>query len=925
MTTTDKRIAYDGKSLFIDGKREILFGGEVHYFRIPPTLWRDRLEKVKRCGCNFIATYVPWNWHETVEGKLNWSGDRDLGRFLQLCREIGLYVVIKPGPYICAEWDFGGFPDWLLGRGLKLRLPDERYYAMVRKWYAAVGQVIKPHLVTRGGNVILIQIENEYDHLIEMSEEFRISKAEAQKYLLTLLKIVRELGIDIPAFTNEGRCILGTEIINTYTYYPNIPMIWMWEFNDFDRKLEESKKLQPDKPLMILELETGWFAQFGQKLYEAEFELTEAITKTILTYGSSLTNFYMLAGGTTMPYWHCKGDFGGIGTCTTFDFGGVPIREWGDINRKYHFLRTMKYFLDDFQKFQVTSDYRWSYAEVVKGWDATGRLGKRKAWKAAGPEGTFENVKVLQRNSRTTGFILARNLEDDDKSLRIRYTVPGSAKKRVLPISGELKLLAKASVMLPIAVTIPGTKTTIAHATSEVTAIRAIGERTIVFLKGKAEIGGEMLLAADGPIKVVKGKAQATRAAGGRLLRYDHARELVFTVGKTTFLVQPETQVEKLWLEPGLALETDLNYLKKAGRVGDRTLLAFEAKPGRNLATNVLADRPIRSVKVDGRSVAVKRDARTGFARFTTSIPSSTGAALKWLGAWRYRGDSAEKSAMPGKWRAIAANRSLEAARFLDHGYYWYRTDITLPAKFDEMRLKVNSNNMDRFTVYVNGAFRWIGIGSPDLEITELLKRGRNAITICYDNAFHTKAHPHEGPVQKLSGLFFPVELTGKAGGRKFRHVVKSWRLRPGLGGQTAGFMKPDLKEKGWLSAAPAPKYVLQEDLGNLVWFRRWFSYAPRAGWKAPVYLRIPALRDRCLIYLNGTLVGKYEGVGPQDKFYLPENLLKRRNLVALMLEGPGFHPVKQFGFIPAWFEELELGTYYAAKEMLVEIEHETR
>jgi len=128
-------IEYDARSFIVRGKRELLVGGEFHYFRTPRELWEDRIIKMKRSGANLVTTYIAWNWHEPVEGKQRWSGDQDLAHFLELCTKHGMFIAVKPGPYICAEWDFGGHPDWLLSKKIPLRVLDNRYLKYVEKWY----------------------------------------------------------------------------------------------------------------------------------------------------------------------------------------------------------------------------------------------------------------------------------------------------------------------------------------------------------------------------------------------------------------------------------------------------------------------------------------------------------------------------------------------------------------------------------------------------------------------------------------------------------------------------------------------------------------------------------------------------------------------------------------------------------------------
>ena len=144
----------------IDGKPFLILSGEMHYFRVPREYWRDRLEKLKACGLNTVATYIPWNLHERTKGNFDFSGELDLRAFLETADELGLKVILRPGPYICAEWEFGGFPAWLLAeQGLHLRCSEPKYLSYVKRYLETVyDQVCK--FFTR--NIILLQIENGY-------------------------------------------------------------------------------------------------------------------------------------------------------------------------------------------------------------------------------------------------------------------------------------------------------------------------------------------------------------------------------------------------------------------------------------------------------------------------------------------------------------------------------------------------------------------------------------------------------------------------------------------------------------------------------------------------------------------------------------------------------------------------------------------
>ena len=156
----NKRHTFEIKDEFyLDGKPFQIISGGIHYFRVLPEYWEDRLRKLKALGCNTVETYVPWNMHEPKKGEFDFVGERwhgmlDLKRFVETAQKIGLWVILRPSPYICAEWDFGGFPAWLLSEGeMELRTSDERYLRHVRDYYQVLMPYLAPMQVTQGGPV----------------------------------------------------------------------------------------------------------------------------------------------------------------------------------------------------------------------------------------------------------------------------------------------------------------------------------------------------------------------------------------------------------------------------------------------------------------------------------------------------------------------------------------------------------------------------------------------------------------------------------------------------------------------------------------------------------------------------------------------------------------------------------------------------
>ena len=186
-------ITYNDKSFLMDGKEYTIVSGAMHYFRIPRQYWHDRLDKLKQCGFNTVETYTCWNLHEPEEGVFDFSGMLDLGAYIDEAASLGLNVILRPGPYICSEWEFGGLPAWLLSyENIALRCMDERFLSKVRRYYHALFDHIgQNRLATHGGNVVMVQIENEYG-----------SYGDDKDYLRAVVDIYKECGVDCTLFTS---------------------------------------------------------------------------------------------------------------------------------------------------------------------------------------------------------------------------------------------------------------------------------------------------------------------------------------------------------------------------------------------------------------------------------------------------------------------------------------------------------------------------------------------------------------------------------------------------------------------------------------------------------------------------------------------------------------------------------------------------
>lgn len=323
-------MSYDKHSFVISGKREFLVSGSIHYFRVPSELWEDRLIKAKAAGLNCIQTYVAWNFHEAEEGVYDFTGDRDLDRFLNLCKKYGLYVICRPGPYICAEWDFGGFPAWFLQKsGLKPRRMNAPYLDVVDKWFSKLLPIIASHQITKGGSVILVQLENELSNI-------RMDKEEAALYMKALLKLATKYGIDVPLITCEGGIEGALECINSH--------------RPADR-FDEYRAKQPHGPLFSTEFWTNWYAVWGEPPGRELLTKEELIRETwrILAEGGAGYNYYMWHGGTNFGYSSMY-----LQT-TSYDYG-APLSETGAITDKYRECRKVALFAQTFSEILTAAE-----------------------------------------------------------------------------------------------------------------------------------------------------------------------------------------------------------------------------------------------------------------------------------------------------------------------------------------------------------------------------------------------------------------------------------------------------------------------------------------------------------------------------------------------------------------------------------------
>ena len=313
-------VTYDDRSFKIDDQRVWLVSGSVHYFRIPAELWADRLLKAKRAGLNCISTYVPWNFHEPDEGRWLLSGDHDVAGFIQVAGELGLYVILRPGPYICAEWDFGGLPGWLTGKaGLSYRTSNAAFSHYFDKYFAKVLPPLAELQVSRGGNIILVQNENEY---------YMTTMPERLQYLSFINQLIRRAGFDVP--------IINCNLFSDPAVPENVECVNTW--SEGVSLLKRMRLRRPDQPLLVTEFWPGWFDNWGGK-HETRSDVGAARRALEVLGCGAQYNYYMFHGGTNFGFWGCRNGAGeGDFQTTSYDYD-APLAEGGGLTEKYYLTK----------------------------------------------------------------------------------------------------------------------------------------------------------------------------------------------------------------------------------------------------------------------------------------------------------------------------------------------------------------------------------------------------------------------------------------------------------------------------------------------------------------------------------------------------------------------------------------------------------
>ncbi|MBE5860528.1 MAG: beta-galactosidase [Butyrivibrio sp.] len=304
---------------YLDGEPIKIISGAFHYFRTVPEYWRDRLLKLKAMGGNTVETYIPWNMHEPKKGEFTFEGMLDIEKFIQTAQDLGLYIILRPSPYICAEWEFGGLPAWLLKEdGMRLRVNYEPFMKHVKDYYDVLMPIITKYQIDNGGRVILMQIENEYGYY-----------ANDKSYMERMRDMMRGYGVTVPFITSDG------------PFHENIRggmLEGAHPTGNFGSRTKERfdvlKNYTNGGPLMCAEFWVGWFDHWGNGGHmKGNLEESVKDLDDMLDMGN--VNIYMFEGGTNFGFMNGSNYYDELTPdVTSYDYDAI-LTEDGCITEKY--------------------------------------------------------------------------------------------------------------------------------------------------------------------------------------------------------------------------------------------------------------------------------------------------------------------------------------------------------------------------------------------------------------------------------------------------------------------------------------------------------------------------------------------------------------------------------------------------------------
>ncbi|HLL68281.1 MAG TPA: beta-galactosidase [Micromonosporaceae bacterium] len=886
-------VTYDKHSFSIDGERMYLWAGEFHPWRLPsPDLWRDVLQKMKSGGYNAVSVYFHWGFHSPQRGVYDFTGVRDMDRFLDIAEEVGIYVIARPGPYINAETDAGGLPSWLTNSPARERSNEADYLAAVDEWLDAINPIIARHQLTNGtGTVILYQNENE----------FGSTDPGAVAYMQHLQDRARADGITVPTFHNEqGRepkWIPGTPgapDLYAFDAYPagfncSNPTQWP-ELPDFSFVRDYTDV----GPMFTAEFQGGSFDYWGGPGYEKCRQLTgpdfqRVFYQNNMSMGVTAQSFYMTYGGTSWGWLPAPSN-----VYTSYDYAAA-ISETRQLTEKYYGMKEMGYFVDAVRAFAKTErqpDVPASDPDVL--------------------------IRELRNPDTGTRFHIARHTDGTSTATdAFTFALDGAdGAYPTVPQRGAITLAGRDSKILVSGYDMERQR--LVYSTSEILTHLRQGGRDIAALHGRSGQAGETVLryASQPTVSVLSGTVASTwdAARGDLRLNYDHAGLAQVRISgggraDLVLLIGDDAAVNRLWKQDttaGPVLVLGPQLLRTAGATGATLQLTGDTDAATDL--RVWAPDGIERITWNGARTNARRTPQGVFTgRLTGPRPVPLPALTNWRQSpgdpnsgvdvddslWTIANQTQTNNpTKPGEGQPV-----LNADQYgFHHGDVWYRGHFTPAGTETQVNLNAITGNAGVYSAWLNGTFLGSsGSGGATFDIPAgALRAGQdNVVAVLVRNMGHNQTYGNKGfmePRGLTSATFLGAStaitwrLQGNTGGETPLDAVRGAYNNGGLYGENAGWSLPGFPDSGWArttlpAATQAP---------GVTWYRTTANLRLRADQDTAVGIRIsddPTRRYRATIFVNGWNIGQYiNDLGPQRVFPVPNGILNPRgeNTIAI-------------------------------------------
>ena len=868
-------VTFDTFSLKINGKRTYHWCGEFHYWRLPsPDLWRDVLQKYKAAGFTAASVYFSWAYHSAAPGVYDFTGVRDIARLLDIASEVGIYIAARPGPYINAETDSGGFPGWVDTEAGIARSAAPDYLAACYEWLTAVDAILSRYQITSGGPIILYQIENEYGGSDATYMEALEAKARAD-------------GIVVPTFTNESRKWApgtpgGADIYGFDSYPQNFnashPTVWL-QVPDYTVQRTEGSALNP---LFLSEGQGGSFDPWGGPGYLACRELTDAnfnrlYYKNNIAAGVTMQNFYMLFGGTSWGYLLEPTVY------TSYDYGAA-ITEGRQLNDKYNEDKKLGYFVASVRDVLQTSQLS----------DATSTNKNLRVRHMANPETLTQFFTILHADSTSTGY----------DTVNFELSLADQAYQSV-PQVGSLIINGRDAKLLVAGYRMNSQY--LMYSTSEIMTHFHAGQQDAAVFYGRAGEPGETVLryAREPFVASLIGSAGSTydAATGDLRLNYTHNGLAIVTI-----------------IGPGVPL-----LLAIADDAAAASFWRFDVG-----TTPVLIQGPalVRSVTISGDTIDITGDtaAAGNIAVFTTpsvhkiiwngaaiasfvfpfgsvvgGIPGPKPVSLPPLTNWvsQYETLEAQPSFDDSAW-AVAANTTTNnptkpppgnvVLYSDDYGFHygdvWYRARFTATGSETGIQLTPGFTSPCRALVWINGRYAGDSTGSAvfDFPPGSIVAGQSNLISVLTMNYGHSEDGSSNDKHKQPRGLTgyalqgssaaLTWRIQGNQGGQTLIDPVRGPLNNGGLFGERNGWYLPGYPTASWHPVSlPATNSA-----PGVTWYSTQVDLALPAGQDVSIGIQITDDRTRdyhLRIYVNGWHMGLYvNNVGPQTNYVVPNGIL---------------------------------------------------